>query len=508
MNLKTLISQIETVSADGPLNIEVTGVQYDSRRVARGNVFVALKGERSDGHAFLEQAVASGAAAVVTERAGSYAGRAAVVRVADTAVALGRLSAAFYDHPSRTLKVAGVTGTNGKTTFTFLLKSILEHHGISTGLIGTIRYELGERKIPADRTTPQSSDLQNLLWQMKNAGCKGVVMEVSSHSLVQKRIEGVEYDVGVFTNLTQDHLDYHKTMEEYGRVKGLLFAGLGRASKKKTAAVLNFDDPQGPRFRALLGTNVSCYTYGYSEGVDLRATEPRFSLNGTHFVARTPKGTAEISLQLCGRYNVENALAALGAALALDVPLGQAAEGLARLANVPGRLEPVRESQPFHVFVDYAHTDDALKNVLATLKDLVKGRLIMVFGCGGNRDAGKRPLMGRVAAHGAQHTVITSDNPRKEDPALIARQIEQGFEGSTSLPSTGLRTGAAGGGTHEIILDRAEAIHRAIELAEPGDVVLIAGKGHETYQEFADTRVPFDDRECVRNILKQRVWKN
>ena len=499
MNLKTLLSQIEAVSVDGPLNVEVTGVGYDSRRVSRGSVFVALKGERTDGHAFIEQAVGLGASAVVTQTEGSFGGRTAVVRVADTAEALGRLSAAFYDFPSRSLKVAGVTGTNGKTTFTFLLKSILEHHGIKTGLVGTIRYELGERQIPADRTTPQSSDLQNLLWQMKNAGCKGVVMEVSSHSLVQKRVESVEFDLGVFTNLTQDHLDYHKTMEEYGRAKGLLFAGLGRASKKKTAAVINLDDPQGPKFRALLGTNVSCYTYGYSEGVDLRATEVRLSLNGTKFVARTPAGTAEIALQLCGRHNVENALAALGAGLAFDVPLAHAAEGLSKLASVPGRLEAVREGQPFHVFVDYAHTDDALKNVLSTLKELVKGRLIVVFGCGGNRDAGKRPLMGRVAAHEADHAVITSDNPRKEDPALIARQIEEGF-GSTKLTT--------GGSTHEIILDRAEAIRRALELAGTSDVVLVAGKGHETYQEFADTRVPFDDRECVRNILKQTVWKN
>jgi UDP-N-acetylmuramyl-tripeptide synthetase len=493
MNLKTLIDQIETLGSDGPLNIEVTGVQYDSRRVARGNVFVALKGERTDGHQFLEQAVAQGAVAVVTDRTGISGGKAAVVRVADTAEALGRLSAAFYDFPSRSLKIAGVTGTNGKTTFTFLLKSILQHHGMKTGLIGTIYYEIGERQIPADRTTPQSSDLQGLLHRMKNAGCKGVVMEVSSHSLVQKRVEGVEFDVGVFTNLTQDHLDYHKTMDEYARAKGLLFAGLGKSSGKKTTAVINLDDPQGPKFRALLGAHVSCFTYGYSEGVDFRATEVRLSLGGTRFTASTPSGSAEIALQLCGRYNIENALAALGAALALDVPLASAVEGLAQLKSVPGRLEPVREGQPFHVFVDYAHTDDALKNVLVTLKELVKGRLIVVFGCGGNRDAGKRPLMGRVAAHWAHHAVITSDNPRKEDPALIARQIESGFDN---------------GSTHEIILDRQAAIRRALELAEPGDVVLVAGKGHETDQEFADTRVPFDDRECVRNILKQRVWKN
>lgn len=493
MNLKTLLSQIETLGTDGPVNVEVTGVQYDSRRVSRGNIFVALKGERTDGNAFVEQAVANGASAVVTDRAGAFGGKAAVVRVTDTTEALGRLSAAFYDHPSRQLKVAGVTGTNGKTTFTFLLKSILQHHGMKTGLLGTIRYELGERQIPADRTTPQSSDLQGLLSQMRNAGCKGVVMEVSSHSLVQKRVEGVEFDVGVFTNLTQDHLDYHKTMEEYARAKGLLFAGLGRASKKKTAAVLNFDDPQGPGFRVLLGNNVSCITYGCSEGVDLRAVDLKLSLNGTRFAAITPSGRVDVALQLCGRYNVENALAALGAALALGVPLDQAVEGLGQLPSVPGRLEAIREGQPFHVFVDYAHTDDALKNVLATLKDLVKARLIVVFGCGGNRDAGKRPLMGRVAAHWANHVVITSDNPRKEDPSLIARQIEAGFDN---------------GSTHEIILERREAIHRALELAEPGDVVLIAGKGHETYQEFADTRVPFDDRECARNILKQRVWNN
>jgi UDP-N-acetylmuramoyl-L-alanyl-D-glutamate--2,6-diaminopimelate ligase len=407
MNLKTLLSQIETLGTDGSVNVEVTGVQYDSRRVTRGNIFVALKGERTDGHAFVEQAVANGASAVVTDRTGSFGGKTAVIRVADTTEALGRLSAAFYDFPSRQLKIAGVTGTNGKTTFTFLLKSIPQHHGMRTGLLGTIRYELGERQIPAERTTPQSSDLQGLLAQMKSAGCKGVVMEVSSHSLVQKRVEGVEFDVGVFTNLTQDHLDYHKTMQEYARAKGLLFSGLGRASKKQTSAVLNFDDPQGPAFRALLGRDVSCMTYGCSEGVDLRATDLKLSLAGTRFVAITPAGRVEVVLQLCGRYNVENALAALGAALALGVPLNQAVEGLGQLTHVPGRLEAVREGQPFHVFVDYAHTDDALKNVLTTLKDLVKARLIVVFGCGGNRDAGKRPIMGRVAAQKANNAMIT-----------------------------------------------------------------------------------------------------
>jgi len=493
MNLKTLLNQVEALSADGPLNVEVTGIQYDSRRVSRGNVFVALKGERTDGHAFIEQAVDLGASAVVTQKEGSFGGRAAVIRVADTTEALGRLSAAFYDFPSRSMKVAGVTGTNGKTTFTFLLKSILEHHGLMTGLVGTIRYEIGERQIPADRTTPQSSDLQSLLCQMKNAGCKGVVMEVSSHSLVQKRVEGVEFDVGVFTNLTQDHLDYHKTMEEYARAKGMLFADLGRASKRKTAAVINLDDPQGPKFRKLLGSNVSCTTYGLSQEAELRATDIQLSLSGTRFKVRTPAGEAEVALQLCGRYNVENALAALGAALAFDVPLKQACEGLAKVASVPGRLEAVRQGQAFDVFVDYAHTDDALRNVLSTLRELVKGRLIVVFGCGGNRDSGKRPLMGRVAAAGADFTVITSDNPRKEDAGAIARQIDAGF---------------AADSPREIILDRTEAIRRALEMAAVGDVVLIAGKGHETYQEFADTRVPFDDRECVRNILNQRVCKN
>ena len=501
MNLKTLLEPIETISVEGPLNPEVTGIQYDSRRVEAGNVFVALRGERTDGHRFIDHAISQGAVAVVSEQGGPAQARSAFVRVADTVDALARLSAAFHGHPSRAMKMVGVTGTNGKTTFTFLLKSILEQHGMKAGLIGTIRYEVGERQIPADRTTPQSSDLQQLLAQMKKGACKAVVLEVSSHSLVQRRVEEVEFDVAVFTNLTQDHLDYHKTMEEYFQAKSLLFSGLGKGAKKLTAAVINLDDPRGAGLKKLLGKGVRCLTYGVSKDADLRPAGIELSLNGSRFVAETPRGKAEISLHLCGRYNVQNALAALGAALALDVPMETAVRGLGDLASVPGRLEAVRLGQPFHLFVDYAHTDDALENVLSMLKELVSARLIVVFGCGGNRDTGKRPRMGRVAAQHADHAVITSDNPRKEDPALIARQVEAGFD-NASTPS------GTGGCTHEIILDREKAIRRAIELAQPGDIVLIAGKGHETYQEFADTMTPFDDRAVAANLLKQRTWKN
>ncbi len=494
MTLKALLEYIQPLRTDGPLNVEVTGVQHDSRRVGSGNLFVALKGERTDGHRFIEQAVGQGAAGVIVQDEGFSAPRGATVRVADTTEALGRLAAAYYNFPSRSLKVAGVTGTNGKTTFTFLLKSILETHGTKTGLVGTIRYEIGERQIPADRTTPQSSDLQQLLAQMKNAGCAAAVMEVSSHSLVQKRVEGVEFDVGVFTNLTQDHLDYHKTMDEYFRSKSMLFKGLGAASKKNTTAVINVDDAYGVKLLKTIAKNISVLTCSSRGHGDIRASEISLSIKGTSFDVQTPKGSARVTLQLCGRYNVDNALAALGAALALDVPLDAAVKGLGKVEKVPGRLEAVKAGQPFDVFVDYAHTDDALKNVMTTLRELIKGRMIVVFGCGGNRDTGKRPLMGKVAAQFADHALITSDNPRKEDPAAIARQIEEGFARSSTA--------------HETILDRKDAIARALELAKSGDVVLIAGKGHETYQEFADTRVSFDDRECAASLLKQKVWKN
>jgi UDP-N-acetylmuramoyl-L-alanyl-D-glutamate--2,6-diaminopimelate ligase len=493
MNLKMLLEQLEPLKTEGPLNVEVSGIQYDSRRVTAGNVFVALKGARTDGHRFVDQAVAQGAVAVVLEEEGFFSGRATTIRVSDSTEALGKLAAVFHGHPSRSLQVIGVTGTNGKTTFTFLLKSILEGHGVKTGLVGTIRYEVGERQIPADRTTPQSSDLHQLFAQMKNAGCGAVVMEVSSHSLVQKRVEGIEFDVAVFTNLTQDHLDYHGTMEEYFRAKSILFSGLGKGSKGGTAAVINAEDPRGVEVKKLLGSKISCLTYGRSNGADIRGSDIRLSLNGAQFKVSTPQGDAEVSIQLCGRYNVDNALAALGASVALGIPLETAVRGVGKVASVPGRLEAIREGQPFHVFVDYAHTDDALKNVLVTLRELVKGRLIAVFGCGGNRDAGKRPLMGRVASELADHAVITSDNPRKEDPAEIIRQIEGGFSGRA---------------TRETVLDRKEAIRRALGQAKEGDVVLIAGKGHETYQEFADTRVPFDDRECAANLLKQRIWQS
>ncbi|MBV9462784.1 MAG: UDP-N-acetylmuramoyl-L-alanyl-D-glutamate--2,6-diaminopimelate ligase [Verrucomicrobiae bacterium] len=493
MILKQLLASVPVASSHGSLQTEVTGIQYDSRRVTPGQVFVALRGERTDGHQFVEQAIHQGAAAVVVEKQGFTSSRVTSVQVTDTVEALAKLSAAFYEHPTQALKMIGVTGTNGKTTTTFMIKSLLENHDLPSGLIGTIRYELGERQIPADRTTPQSSDLQQMFAQMRRCGCKAAVMEVSSHSLSQKRVAGIDFDVAVFTNLTQDHLDYHKTMDAYFEAKAILFAGLGQGRKTEASAVINADDSYAARFKKSVPAGIRTLTYGIESDADFKASDLKLTLSGADFALEAEGAKWPVHLPLCGRYNVSNALAAIAAARALGLPLKSLATCLKDVPQVPGRMEAVRAGQPFHVFVDYAHTDDALRNVASTLKEIGEGRLLLVFGCGGNRDEGKRPKMGRVASELADYSIITSDNPRREDPAAIARAIEQGFAESSK---------------REVILDRQKAIARALELARPGDCVLIAGKGHETYQEFEDTRVPFDDRDCAAAILKRQTWKS
>jgi UDP-N-acetylmuramoyl-L-alanyl-D-glutamate--2,6-diaminopimelate ligase len=488
MQLKTLLAALSPRQITGPLDRVVESIAYDSRRVQRNGLFVALRGEKSDGHQFVEQAVEKGATVIVTEQE-VQSPRATCVVVENTRAALADLGAVFYERPARRLKMAAVTGTNGKTTTTFLLKHICEKAGLRCGLLGTVRYEIGDRVLPAVRTTPESLDVQELLAQMVNAGCKAAAMEVSSHALSQDRVRGIEWDVAVFTNLTQDHLDFHGTMDNYFEAKASLFTGLAtQEAKKKTTAVINIDDRYGARLIDRLDKKIPVVTYGVGARAEYRASNYHAEFAGTSYQLDARGKSYLVRVPLIGRFNVANSMAALAAASSMGINLREAILSLGRSPQVPGRLEAVGAKRQFQVFVDYAHTDDALLNVLKTLRELSPRRLIVVFGCGGDRDKQKRPLMARVADENADFSIITSDNPRKEDPDAIIADAEKGFRSDH----------------YEKITDRAEAIARAIELAQPRDIVLIAGKGHEAYQEFADHTIPFDDIQVARRALENR----
>src|SRR5437879_2574326 len=469
MQLKTLLTATPVRQVFGSVDRPVENIAYDSRRVQRHTMFVALRGEKADGHQFIGHAIDKGASVIVAEREQKDS-RVTCLLVENTRTALADFSAAFYGHPARKLKLAAVTGTNGKTTTTFLITHICDNAGLRCGLIGTVRYEIGERILPAIRTTPESLDLQELLAQIANAGCKAAAMEVSSHALAQERTRGIEWNVAVFTNLTQDHLDFHGTMENYFEAKAKLFKQLPlQGKKKKPVAIINIDDRYGRRLLEKIDKKVSVVTFGMGALADFRASNYRMEFGGTSYQLDARGKSYLIRVPLIGRFNVANSLAALAAAKALGVGLREAVLSLAKSPQVPGRLEIVPAKRQLQVFIDYAHTPDALLNVLKTLRELGPRRLIVVFGCGGNRDREKRPLMGQVVDQNADYAVITSDNPRKEDPDKIIAEIEKGFRGNH----------------FEKITDRASAISRAIEIAQPRDIVLIAGKGHENYQEFS-----------------------
>jgi UDP-N-acetylmuramoyl-L-alanyl-D-glutamate--2,6-diaminopimelate ligase len=490
MQLKTLLAAIPVREIIGPADRAVESIAYDSRRVQRDGLFVALRGEKSDGHSFIGQAVEKGATVIVTERAENpaMAGRAATcVVVENTRTAMADLSARFFNYPARKLKLAGVTGTNGKTTTTFLIKHICEKAGMRCGLLGTVRYEIGERVLPAARTTPESLDLQELLAQIRDAACRAAAMEVSSHALAQDRVRDIEWDVAVFTNLTQDHLDYHGTMENYFEAKAKLFEQLAKQERKqKPVAIINIDDRYGQKLIKKIDNKASVVTFGTGLKADFRASNYRMEFGGTSYQLDARGKSYLVRVPLIGRFNVANSVAALAAANALGIGVREAVLSLGKSPQVPGRLEMVPAKRQFQVFVDYAHTPDALLNVIKTLRELEPHRLIVVFGCGGNRDREKRPLMGQVVNQNADYAIVTSDNPRKEDPDKIIAEIEKGLRGNH----------------FEKITDRAAAISRAIELAQPRDIVLIAGKGHENYQEFADHTVPFEDIQVARHAIE------
>ncbi len=488
ISLRQLLKNLKVEKTTGEVERVICGVTSDSRRVAPGMVFVALNGLTADGHDFIPSALDRGAAAIVSARNGFMAGKATTVRVVDTRHALARLSAEFYGHPSSKMKMVGVTGTNGKTSVTFILRHLMESASISTGLIGTIRYEIKDRMIPAWRTTPESAEVQQLLSQMVRSGCPACIMETSSHAIDQQRVACVDFDTAIFTNLSGDHLDYHGDMDSYLACKARLFTGEYQGPIP-AASVINIDDPYGQKLLPMALSEWKI-TYGLeNRDAELSACQIVASTRSTSFVLKHGGKEAEVTIPLIGRHNIYNVLAAVGGALTLGISWSQILEFLPSLPSVPGRLEPVASDAPFQVLVDYAHTDDALGNVLRTVREITQGRIHLVFGCGGNRDASKRGRMGGLAAQLADVTYITNDNPRRENPNVIAAAIVDGYQ---SVRTDGFL----------VELERERAIDAAISQAEGGDVVLIAGKGHETYQEFSDTVIPFDDRECAIESLE------
>jgi UDP-N-acetylmuramoyl-L-alanyl-D-glutamate--2,6-diaminopimelate ligase len=457
----------------------VQGIVYDSRQVKPDYLFVAMPGQHRDGVTFIDEALRRGAVAIVSEC--GFARQAVPhLQVTDARLALAQLAASFYGHPDQHLKVFGITGTNGKTTTAFLIRSILNAVGQRSGLISTVRYEIGERSIPAIRTTPEAPDLQKLLNDMVRSGSDSVVMEVSSHALAQHRVAAMAFDVAIFTNLSIDHLDYHGNVDRYFEAKCRLFEQL---KPSKGIGVINVDDARGAQLM-----RDDFLSYGLSPQAAVRACDVVMTDAGSSFRVQTPWGEAAVHVPLLGRFNVHNALAALAACAAQGIPLQSIVSALSREVEVPGRLQSVPTTRPFRVFVDYAHTEDALRSVLEILREITSGRVMLVFGCGGDRDTSKRAAMGRVAAEAADYTWITNDNPRSEDPMRIAAMIQEGFGDAAH---------------YRVCLDRAHAIGEAIQMAQAGDSVLIAGKGHETYQEAGMTRTPFDDAAVAAAALQE-----
>jgi UDP-N-acetylmuramoyl-L-alanyl-D-glutamate--2,6-diaminopimelate ligase len=470
----------------------VRGLTADSRRVERGGCFVAVPGLRQDARRFVPEAVARGAALVVTEGEPVPDTPVAQVLVDSARLALARLADAWHGHPSATLTLVGITGTNGKTTTSYLVDALLRACGLRTGVVGTIQYVIDDEVRPAGQTTPEALEIQALLATMRARGVGGVAMEVSSHALALARVEGLEFDVAVFTNLTQDHLDFHGTLDEYRRAKRRLFELLAGSRKPGRTAVVNADDPAGGAM--VEGLAVRVLTFGQGPSAAIRALEHATTLDGIRMTVETPQGRLALASPLIGEHNVLNLLGAVGVGLALGLELPAIGAALGGVRAVPGRFERVTAGQPFLVVVDYAHTPDALERVLATARKLTRDRLGVVFGCGGDRDRGKRPIMGEIAARLADRVWVTSDNPRSEPPEAIIDEVLVGVRRAPGGPERTARDA-----------DRAAAIRAALGWAGAGDAVVIAGKGHETYQLVGTATLDFDDREVARRILAERA---
>lgn len=480
---------LTTSAPVAPPSVAVTGIAHDSRRVEPGHVFVALRGQHADGTAFVAQALARGAAAVVSQEVAPTDTVVPWAQVSDARLALALLAVEVHGDPSRRMQVVGITGTNGKTTTAYLMASIFEAAGVHCGLLGTVAYRIGSDVREATRTTPEAPDVQALLAEMVDSGCDACVLEVSSHALALRRVDGITFAAAIFTNLTRDHLDFHADMEDYFQAKRRLFELLPR----DRPAVINADDP---RAASLIETSGPSITYGINRPADVSPSPLSYSLQGLAFDARTPRGTIALRSTLVGRPNVYSILAAVATAVALDIPTEAIERGIASLVAVPGRFQVVSTpADDVTVVVDYAHTDDALRNLLETARPLAAGRIITVFGCGGDRDRTKRPLMGVVAGRLSDVILITSDNPRSEEPARIIEEIQRGITPDTK--KVGAQRVLA-------IVDRREAIEEAVRIAVAGDLVLVAGKGHEKYQVIGTQTLPFDDVEVAQTALAHR----
>ncbi|HEY7220951.1 MAG TPA: UDP-N-acetylmuramoyl-L-alanyl-D-glutamate--2,6-diaminopimelate ligase [Candidatus Binatia bacterium] len=517
MRIEDFLTIGEVEQAEGNFDQVVKGLTYDSRQVGAGQIFFAVPGEKFDGHDFIVDAVRRGAAAVVFSRQGNWPKASVSVRVKDVRLTMGLWAAHYFGRPSAKLTLAGITGTNGKTTLSYLVESIFRAAGLEPGVIGTISYRYRGSNVPSHHTTPESIDLQQMLASMRRAGVKSVAMEVSSHALVQERVRGIEFDVAVFTNLSRDHLDYHTDMEDYFSAKSRLFTDYLKAGEKPhRAAVIYGDDPYGQR---LLGKirdeNLDVWSYGEGAEWQVRPLEVERDVGGLRGTIQARERTIKFDSSLIGAANLQNILGAVGVGLALGIDSEAVTEGIKHLKTVPGRLEKVANHLKITIVVDYAHSPDALEKVLAAVRPLTRGKLITVFGCGGDRDRGKRPLMGEIAGRLSDMVVLTSDNPRTENPQAILGEVETGIRATgvkkfsvSSLGSSVSQTAnpkPESGSGYCVEADRRAAIRIALGAASPGDLVLIAGKGHEDYQILGTSKIHFDDREVAREESERHM---
>lgn len=481
MIIRDLIKDINPVEIVGDLNKDIKKIVYDSRQVEEDSLFICIEGLKYDGHNYIKKAVENGVSAILVEKDIEIIEGVTFIRVEDTRKAMAYLSAVFFDYPLKKLDLIGITGTNGKTTITYLIKNMMDNIEWSTGLIGTIKNIIGDKVLPATRTTPESLDLYYLYDKMLAKNITQVVMEVSSHALDLKRVLGMEFQIAIFTNITQDHLDYHESLEEYLNAKCKLFEQL----KPDGYAIINLDDKNSDK--VIKASRGKVITYAIKKEADLRATNINLTSQGVSFEVQG-KLNFSINMKLTGLFNVYNTLAAIGCGYARGLSEREIKIGLEGVKGVDGRFEIVEMGQDFSIIVDYAHTPDGMENVFKTALELVEGRLFVVFGCGGDRDKGKRPEMGKIAAKYSDYIILTSDNPRSEEPLAIISDIEAGIRGSKTL--------------YKVIPDRRDAIFFAIEKAKKGDMVIILGKGHETYQIFKDKTISFDDRQVAREAIK------
>lgn len=480
MNLKDILEGIDYEIVKGKDDLNVGEIQYDSRKVKFGDIFVCVPGYVTDGHKYVENACKNGAAAIILSEQINFIPECTLIKVKDTRKSLAVMSSNYYNHPAESMKIIGITGTNGKTTSTFMVKSILEAAGHKVGVVGTISNYIGNEKMPTSRTTPESLELQQLFKKMVDAGVDYCVMETSSHSLYLNRVYGIRFSQAIFTNLTRDHLDFHKTFEEYYKAKIILF-------KNADNSIINIDDKYGEKvYKDAKGDKL---TYAIDKDADLKALNLKIHSTGVGFDISYRGDIRHINLNIPGKYNVMNALGSVGACIGVGVDLDTIKRGLEHMDPVPGRCEIVTKSHDlgYQVVIDYAHTPDGLENILKCAREFTKGKLITVFGCGGDRDSSKRPIMGKIGTQLSDFAVVTSDNPRGEEPMAIIKDILVGIEKNNYI----------------VIENRREAIKKAMEIAKLGDVVVIAGKGHENYQVLKDKTIHFDEREIVAQIIKE-----